>query len=167
MALYCRPAALTPDDMNLDDTDRKILALLQSNARVTNADVAREVGMAQSATLERIRKLEERGVIRGYEARLDPAQLGLGLTAFVLVRSCEGPSGERTGERLAMIDEVQEVHHVAGEDCFIVKVCVRDARDLQRVLRDHIGRIPEIAATKTTIVLETVKETLRLPLAPT
>lgn len=150
--------------MTLDVTDRKILALLQANARVTNADVAREVGMAPSATLERVRKLEERGLIRGYETRLDPVQLGLGLTAFVLVRSTEGPGGERTGERLAEIEEVQELHHIAGEDCFILKVRARDPKGLQHLLRERIGRIPEVASTRTTIVLETVKETARIPL---
>jgi Lrp/AsnC family leucine-responsive transcriptional regulator len=150
--------------MSLDDTDLKILALLQQNARVTNADVAREVGMAPSATLERMRKLEERGVVAGYEARLDPEQVGCGLTAFIFVKSNEGPGGERTGERLAAIPEVQEVHHIAGEDCFILKVRARHPKDLQRLLRERIGRIPEVASTKTTIVLETVKETLRLPL---
>lgn len=150
--------------MTLDDTDRKILALLQANARVTNADVAREVGMAPSATLERIRKLEERGIVRGYEARLDPGQLGLGITAFVQVRSREAPASERTGEKLAAMDEVQELHHIAGEDCFMLKVRARDPKDLQRILRDRIGAIPEVASTRTTIVLETVKETLRLPI---
>lgn len=150
--------------MTLDDTDRKILALLQANARVTNADVAREVGMAPSATLERIRKLEERGIVRGYEARLDPGQLGLGITAFVQVRSGDGPANERTGEKLAAMDEVQELHHIAGEDCFMLKVRARDPKDLQRILRDRIGAIPEVASTRTTIVLETVKETLRLPI---
>jgi Lrp/AsnC family leucine-responsive transcriptional regulator len=152
--------------MSLDQTDRKILRLLQANARVTNAEVAREVGMAPSATFERLRKLEERGVIAGYETRVDAEQVGLGLTAFILVKSTEGPGSERTGDRLAAIDEVQEVHHIAGEDCFILKVRARDPRDLQRVLRERIGRIPEVASTRTTIVLQTVKETLRMPIEP-
>jgi Lrp/AsnC family leucine-responsive transcriptional regulator len=152
--------------MTLDDTDRKILAMLQANARVTNADIAREVGMAPSGTLERIRKLEERGIVRGYEARLDPARVGLGITAFILVRSKDGPGGEGTGERLALLEEVQEVHHVAGEDCFVLKARVRDPKDLQRLLRDGIGTIPAISSTKTTIVLETVKETSRVTLSP-
>jgi Lrp/AsnC family leucine-responsive transcriptional regulator len=150
--------------MSLDQTDRKILSLLQANARVTNAEIAREVGMAPSATLERLRKLEERGIVAGYETRLDPELVGQGLTAFIFVKSNEGPSGERTGDRLAAIDEVQGVHHIAGDDCFILKVRARDPRDLQRLLRERIGRIPEVASTRTTIVLQTVKETLRMPI---
>lgn len=147
-----------------DDTDLKILQLLQGNARMTNADIARDVGMAPSATLERLRKLEERGVVSGYETRIEPAHVGLGITAFIFVKSNEGPGGDRTGDRLANIPEVQEVHHIAGEDCFILTVRARDPKDLQRLLREKIGRISEVASTRTTIVLETVKETLRLPL---
>jgi Lrp/AsnC family leucine-responsive transcriptional regulator len=148
----------------LDDIDQRILGLLQENARVSNADIAREVGMAPSATLERVRKLEERGLLRGYEARLDPALLGRGLTAFIFVRSNEMPVGATAADRLAAIDAVQEVHHVAGEDCFLVKVRAADTRDLHRLIREEIGAIPQVTSTRTTIVLETVKETLKIPL---
>ena len=71
----------------IDDTDMRILRILQDNARISNADIARDVGMAPSATLERVRKLEERGLLKGYEARLDPVLLGRGLTVFVFVRT--------------------------------------------------------------------------------
>lgn len=148
----------------LDEVDREILALLQENARISNAEIARTVGMAPSATLERLRKLEERGVVRGYEPRLDPAALGLGLIAFVFVRSDESPGALGTAEALAAVPEVQEVHHIAGEDCFLAKVRARDTADLARVLRERLGPIESIRATRTTIVLETVKETARLPL---
>jgi len=150
---------------SIDDTDRRILDLLQGNGRISNADIAREVGMAPSATLERVRKLEERGVIRAYETRLDPEAIGQSLAAFVFVRSTETPRDAYTSRALAELPEVQEVHHVAGEDCFLVKVRVRDPRDLQRVLRESIGTIPSVVSTRSTVVLESVKETssLRLP----
>jgi Lrp/AsnC family leucine-responsive transcriptional regulator len=148
----------------LDDIDLRILALLQENARTSNAEIARTVGMAPSATLERLRKLEERGVVRGYEPRLDAVALGLGLIAFVFVRSEASPAELATGEALAEVPEVQEVHHVAGEDCFLVKVRARDPSDLSRILRERLGPIPSIRGTRTTIVLDTVKETARLPL---
>ena len=150
--------------VTLDDIDQQILGLLQQNARISNADIAREVGMAPSATLERVRKLEERGVVQGYEARLDPASLGRGLTAFIFVRSHEMRAGKGAAQTLAALDEVQEVHHVAGEDCFLVKVRAADTHDLHRLIRDRIGVIPQVTSTRTTIVLETVKETLKLPL---
>lgn len=149
---------------SLDNIDRQILELLQDDARVTNAEIARRIGMVPSATLDRVRKLEERGVVRGYEARLDAKALGLGLTAFVYVRATERPGEEATGKRLAELPEVQEVHHVAGEDCYLVKVRAADAESLGALLRERIGAIGTVTATRTTIVLGTVKETIRLPL---
>jgi Lrp/AsnC family leucine-responsive transcriptional regulator len=148
----------------IDTTDREILKILQSNARVSNAEIARQVGMAPSAILERIRKLEARGVIKGYEARIDPEALGLNLLAYILVRTKDFGGEVRTGETLARIEEVQEVHHIAGEDCFLVKARVRDARTLGRLLRERFAGSVGISTTRTTIVLETLHETTRLPI---
>jgi len=148
----------------IDATDREILKILQQNARVSNAEIARQVRMAPSAILERIRKLEARGVIRGYEVRIDPAALGLNLLAYILVRTKDFGGELRTGEVLAEIEEVQEVHHIAGEDCFLVKARVRDARTLGRLLRERFTSGGGISSTRTTIVLETLHETTRLPI---
>jgi Lrp/AsnC family leucine-responsive transcriptional regulator len=147
----------------IDDTDLQILTILQNNARTPNAEIARQVGMAPSAVLERIRKLEQRGVIQGYEARIDPEALGLGLLAYVFVGSDESEGEERAGERLARIPEVQEVHHIAGEDCYLAKVRVKDARALGRLLREKFAHDP-IRRTRSTVVLETIRETSKLPL---
>lgn len=151
-------------DRILDDVDVKILNFLQDNARETQADIARAVGLAPSAVLERIRKLETRGVIRGYSARLDPKVMGQGMLAFVAVRSDEGPAEYTVDRQLAALPEVLEVHHVAGEDCYLVKVRAKDAEQLGILLRARIGRIPGVRSTRTTIVLETVKETSSLPI---
>ena len=148
----------------IDSTDRDILTILQQNGRISNAEIARQIGMAPSAVLERIRKLETRGVIQGYEARIDPEALGLNLLAYIFVRSNDIGGELRTGELLSQIEEVQEVHHIAGEDCFLVKVRVRDARTLGRLLRDRIAVSSSVTSTRTTIVLETLHETTRLPL---
>jgi Lrp/AsnC family transcriptional regulator, leucine-responsive regulatory protein len=148
----------------IDATDREILKLLQQNARIPNAEIARQVGMAPSAILERIRKLETRGVIRGYEVRIDPEALGLDLLAYIFVRSTDLSGELGTGERLAQIEEVQEVHHIAGEDCFLVKARVRDARSLGRLLRDRFAASGGVVSTRTTIVLETLRETTLLPI---
>lgn len=147
-----------------DATDALILGLLQENARVSNAEIARRVDMAPSAVFERIRKLEERGLIQGYEARLGARELGLGLVAFVFVRTSDAPGGGPIADQLALIPEVQEVHHVAGEDCFLLKVRVADTHALSRLLRERIGSVPSVTSTRTTVVLDTVKETARLPL---
>ena len=148
----------------IDDIDRSILDILQQDARTPNAEIARQVGMAPSATLERLRKLEERGVLRGYAARLEPAAVGLGLLAFVYVRADEPHGAVATATRLAEIPEVQEVHHVAGEDCFLVKVRAADTAALGRLLRERIGALESVRSTRTTIVLETVKADAPLPL---
>lgn len=147
-----------------DATDRQIISLLQGNARITNADIARQLGMAPSAILERIRKLEGRGVIEGYETRIAPRAVGLGLLAFVFVRSDERAGADDTGERLAAVPEVQEVHHVAGEDCYLAKVRARDPEDLGRILKERFGTIPQVRSTRSTIVLGTLKESARLAL---
>lgn len=148
----------------IDDRDRFILSILQTEGRVPNAEIARRIGMAPSAVLERIRKLETRGVIRGYEARVDPQSIGLGLTAFAYVTVLE-PLGQMEGGRaLAALDEVQEVHYIAGEDCYVVKIRVADAEALGRLIREKFGAIPGMHRTRTTIVLSTLKETTALPL---
>ena len=149
----------------IDDIDRKILKILQNNARTSNADIARTVGMAPSAILERIRKLERKNVILGYEARINPKALGLGLTAFTFVRTEESVGSTASGQMLGDIPEVQEVHHTAGQDCYLVKVRVEDAEALGRLLK-RFGRIPEVRDTRTTIVLTTVKETACLSIDP-
>ena len=121
--------------------------------------------MAPSAILDRIRKLEARGIVRGYEARLDPHAVGLGLLAFIFIRGEERVGAVETGERLAQMPEVQEVHHVAGEDCFLVKVRVENTEALGRLLREKFGSVNTVRSTRTTVVLNTVKESALLPLA--
>ena len=149
----------------IDDIDRQILNILQQNARTSNAEIARQVDMAPSAVLERIRRLEAKGVVQGYEARINPEALGMHLLAFVFVASSDMSGELKTAGLLARIPEVQEVHHVAGEDCFVLKVRVPDARSLGKLLRERIGSIPTVRSTRTTVVLETVRESAQLPLA--
>ena len=148
----------------IDEMDRRILSLLQQDARLPNAEIARRVGMAPSATLERLRKLEERGVIQGYEVRVDARKLGLGLTAFIFVRSQDKHGEADTGDRLRQHPNVLEVHHVAGDDCYLVKVRATDTEDLGRLLRADLATIPGVRSTKTTIVLGTLKESTRIPI---
>ena len=149
----------------IDETDIQILKILQQNARTSNAEIARQVGMAPSAILERIRRLETKGVIQGYEARINPEALGLNLLAFVFVRSSDMAGEEKMAAVMAQFPEVQEVHHIAGEDCFMAKVRVRDAKSLGRLLRERFGAISKVISTRTTVVLETARESLQLPLS--
>ena len=152
----------------LDEKDAKILEILQKDGRTANVDLARAVELTPSATSERVRKLEERGLIKGYTAILDPHALGLGLLAFVFIRVDDPEDligrAEGTAEALSALPSVLELHHLAGEDCFLVKVRARDTNDLYRILRDELGPFKQIRSTRTTIVLKTVKESTGLPL---
>ncbi len=145
-----------------DDIDAKILTIVQNDARISNAEIARQVGMAPSAIFERIRKLEAQGVIRGYETRLNPNALDLRLLAFVFVRTSE-PTGADTEAILSAIPGVQEIHHVAGEDCYLLKVRVANTEALGQLLRERIHTLKAVNSTRSTIVLHTIKETAELP----
>jgi Lrp/AsnC family leucine-responsive transcriptional regulator len=149
----------------IDETDARILQILQDNARTTQANIAKSVGLAPSAVLERIRRLEARGAIRDYVAAVDPRVAELPLLAFVAVRTSEYGPAQTCAQALAQIPEVLEIHHVAGEDCFLLKVRARDAEHLGRMLRLQIGAVSGVTSTRTTVVLETVKETSRIPIA--
>lgn len=149
----------------IDDVDMKILAILQADGRASHAEVARQVGLVGSAVHERVKKLEERGIVRGYSARLDPEALGKRLLAFVFLRAEENGSSNEVAKALAKIPEVLEVHHVAGEDCYLAKVRTADTESLGRLIRERFRAIPQVHSTRSTIVLETVKEDLALPLS--
>ena len=153
-----------PSDRILDEVDARILEILQENARTTQADIAKTVGLAPSAVLERIRKLEARRAIREYVAAIDPHVTNRALLAFVAVRTNEYGPEQTSAKALAEIPDVLEIHHVAGEDCFLLKVRARDAEQLGQLLRKKIGAVPGVTSTRTTIVLETVKETSRIPI---
>jgi Lrp/AsnC family leucine-responsive transcriptional regulator len=146
----------------IDEIDASILDILQENARISQAEIARIVGLAPSAVLERIRKLESRGIIRGYTALVDPHAVNQAMLAFVAVRSEQAPGDDSVAKALAQCPEVLELHHVAGDDCYLLKVRARDAEHVGQLLRHRFGRIPGVRSTRTTIVLETVKETPRL-----
>jgi Lrp/AsnC family leucine-responsive transcriptional regulator len=142
----------------IDDVDRTILAALQQNARTSNAEMARTIGMAPSAIFQRVRKLEETGLIQGYTTRLNAKALGFGLVAFNMVQTRENVDSIDTAAILADFPEVLEVHRVVGEDCFIVKVRVRDTDHLAELLEHRIQPVRSIASTRTTIVVKTVKD---------
>ena len=146
----------------IDAFDKAILNILQQDGRTANAEIARQVGLAPSAVLERIRKLEERGVISGYSADINAKALDFGMTAIIAIRTSE--CGEGVGEQLSAIPEVQEVHEVAGDDCFYIKVLSRDAEALGVFLREKIKNIPNVVNTRTTVVLKTFKQGTIVPI---
>src|SRR3954469_885363 len=134
-------------DIALDRTDWRLLAELQRDGRTSYADLARAVAMSASAVAERVRRLEEAGVIAGYRATVDPARVGLAVMAFVRLRY---PTGNYRPFH-ALLDgtpEIVEAHHVTGEDCFVLKVLARSMRHLEEVT----GRISGRGAVTTSIV---------------
>lgn len=153
--------------LSLDEIDLQILSLKQADASVSNADLARQIGMAPSAALERVKKLEQKGVIQQYTVRLSADLLGLRLLAFIFIKSSEGPGNATVAKQLAKIPDVLELHHIAGDDCYLVKVRASDPQSLIRLMREKMGKIRGILSTKTTIVLETLKETNQLPVPGT
>jgi Lrp/AsnC family transcriptional regulator, leucine-responsive regulatory protein len=148
----------------IDRTDRRILALLQEDARISNAEIARRVDLAPSAIFQRIRKLEQLDIIRGYTAELNARALGFGLVAFVRIQTASGASAPEITRQLAAIPEVCEIHRVVGEDCFFLKVRVADPEALEELLDHKIQPVPAVAATRTTIVLSTGKESHGVPI---
>ena len=146
----------------IDEIDKHILNIIQEDARISNAEIARQINLAPSATLERIRKLEESKIIRGYAADLDAAQLGFGLTAFVAIRTKD--CSDEADKVLAAIPEVLEVHDTAGDDDYLLKVRAKDAEDLAGILREKLKSVPNVISTRTTVVLKTIKETTALPI---
>jgi Lrp/AsnC family leucine-responsive transcriptional regulator len=145
--------------VSLDATDWRILQALQADGRASYADLARTVAMSPSAVTERVRRLEEAGVITGYAAVVDPERLGLTIMAFVRLRY---PTNNYKPFH-ALIDttsEIVEAHHVTGEDCFVLKVLARSMRHLEEVT----GRISTLGPVTTTIVYSSPLP--RRPLAP-
>lgn len=145
----------------INEIDLKILNLLQKDSSLSNAAIAKEIGLTASATFERIKKLDEKGIIKGYSLVLDPKKLDFSTLAFVFVQTDE-TLGNEAWEGLMKIPEVQEIHNVAGEDCYLVKVRTKDTEALSLLLRKFL-MIPLVRSTRTTVVLETKKETSYLP----
>ncbi|MDY7085685.1 MAG: Lrp/AsnC family transcriptional regulator [Actinomycetota bacterium] len=134
-------------DFALDRTDWQLLTELQKDGRSSFAELARAVAMSPSAVAERVRRLEEAGVIAGYRAALDPERLGLQVMAFVRLRY---PTGNYRPFHalLESTPEIVEAHHVTGEDCFVLKVLTRSMRHLEEVT----GRISGLGAVTTSVV---------------
>ncbi|MBI5710382.1 MAG: Lrp/AsnC family transcriptional regulator [Candidatus Eisenbacteria bacterium] len=142
----------------LDPKDQAILDLVQRDGKMSQAEIARRVGLSTAAVNERLKKLEQAGVIRRYAALLDPRALGVQVTAFVEV-FIEHPRHEAAFlEKLRTLDEVQECHHVTGEFSVFLKVRVRDMDALQDLLLNQLNGMEGVRQTRTAMVLSTVKE---------
>jgi Lrp/AsnC family leucine-responsive transcriptional regulator len=141
-------------NIQLDDTDARILTALSADSRRSYADVAAEVGLSTAAVHERVKKMLERGVIERFSLRVDPERVGLQFTAFVAIRNDGGAHCRDIAPRLRELPEVLELHSVAGEYDFLAKVRTTHARGLEDVLY-QIKAVPGVARTTSTVVLNT------------
>jgi len=150
----------------LDDTNRKILSILQSNGSITNAELARKVGLAPASTLERVRKLESSGVISAYVALVNNEKVGKPILAIVEITMSDHSAGSIRAfqEAVQEIPEILECYHVAGEKDFILKIVAADIPDYERLAVTKIAVIPNIGRVSTMFVLSTKKQLTSIPL---
>ena len=150
----------------LDSIDRRLLAELQDEGRVTNVDLARRVGLTAPPCLRRVRALEEAGVIRGYHADLDPASLGFTITVFAMVSlKSQAEEDLRAFENhIKVLPEVRECHMLNGEIDFILKIVSRDLQSFQEFLTSKLTPAPNVASVKTSLTIRTAKNDPGVPL---
>jgi Lrp/AsnC family leucine-responsive transcriptional regulator len=148
----------------LETLDSRAVRLLMQNGRVTWADLGHHLGLSAPAAADRVHRLEERGVIRGFAALVDAEAAGYPLTAFVAVALDRPDRRAAFLKRIATLTEVAECHHVSGDDDYLLKVRCRGTRDLDRLLVESLKTIPGVR-TRTTVVLSTAKESVVIPMA--
>ena len=152
----------------MDQTDRKILEALQRNGRMSNAELARDAGRAPSSMLERVRRLEERGIIRGYRADLDPRRLGYQVQAMVMINLARHQQTriEDFEAGVAAIPEIKACYHVAGQYDYILHLTARDIDHLADLVKHRLSTLGGVEKQETFLVLSTVKEDRGYALQP-
>ncbi len=148
----------------MDQTNLKILRILQKKARIPNVEVSRLINLAPSAVLERIRKMEKQGIIDGYEVRLNPERFGYSLVSFIQLRLRPEANRQQVADLLTARPEILEVHFITGEDCFLIKTRTSGTDHLNALLQELAASITGLRDTKTFVVLSTHKETAQIPL---
>ena len=151
---------------NLDDIDRKLLAELQAEGRITNVELAHRVGLTAPPCLRRVRALEDEGVIKGYHADLDPGKLGFSITVFAMVslKSQAEDALREFEEAMRDLPEVREVHMLNGEIDFIIKIVSKDLQSFQEFLTSKLTPAPNVASVKTSLTIRTSKSEPGVPL---
>ncbi len=152
--------------MKLDQIDRKILQILQENAKITNSQLSKEVGLSPAPTLERVKKLENTGLIKSYHALLNTSKVGLGVTTFVLVALSSHRKSvlDAFVEKISGVDNVIECHHITGSGDFILKIIAEDIQAYQKLILEQVSEIEEISNMQSMVVLSTFKDKKVLPI---
>ena len=153
-------------NIKLDNTDRKILEMLQRNSNITNALLAKEIGLSPAPTLERVNKLENAEVIKSYHAVIDPASVGLGVSTFVMV-TLKGHNKDNIDKfikAIEKIDEVIECHHITGAGDFILKTICADIAAYQQLMLEKVSNIDVVDSLQSMVILSTMKSSKVLPI---
>lgn len=151
--------------IKLDQTDRKILSILQKHAKITNAQLSKDIDLSPAPTLERVKKLENHGIIESYHAKLNAHLLSLDISAFVNVKltSYNSKTAENFISKINGIEEVIECHSTTGDSDFLLKVIAKDIPSYEAVVRDKIGGVENIASIQSMVILSTPKDTKSIP----
>lgn len=155
--------------IKIDGTDRKILEILQANSNITNAQLAKEIGLSPAPTLERVNKLETSGVIRSYHAVIDPGSVGIGVSTFVMV-TLKGHNKDNIEKFIAAIrkiDEIVECHHITGAGDFILKIVAADISAYQQLMLEKVSNIEVVDSLQSMVILSTFKDSKTMPLPVT
>ena len=151
--------------MKIDRTDKKILEILQKNAKITNAKLSKQIGLSPAPTLERVRKLESRGIISGYHAKLNMSKVGLGVSTFVMV-SLKGHNKKNLQSFLDKIKDVEnivEFHHITGSGDFILRIVAEDIESYQELMLDKVSEIEVTDSLQSMVILSTFKDNKVIP----
>ena len=151
--------------IKLDKINRRILSILQKNSSITNSDLAKTIGLAPATTLERVKKLEVAGVIKGYVALVDQKKIGKPITAFVEISMTNHSATaiKEFSKEITAIPEVLECHHLAGDKDFLLKVITEDIETYRKFALNKLASIPEIGNVCTLFTLDTIKDSTGIP----
>ena len=152
--------------MKIDNIDRKILRMLQENSKITNSYLSKQIGLSPAPTLERVRKLEKKGIISGYHAQLNLSKIGLGVSTFVLVSLKEHNKKNINIflDKINKVNNVIECHHITGTGDFILKVVSENIASYQKLMLDKISEIETTDSLQSMVILSTFKDNKVMPL---
>jgi|TARA_B110000881_G_scaffold194301_1_gene188170 Lrp/AsnC family leucine-responsive transcriptional regulator len=152
--------------MKLDNIDKKILEILQKNAKITNSLLSKQIGLSPAPTLERVKKLERKGIISGYHAQLNLSKIGLGVSTFVLVSLKEHNKKNINIflDKIDIVKNVIECHHITGSGDFILKVVSENIASYQELMLDKVSEIESTDSLQSMVILSTFKDNKVMPL---
>jgi Lrp/AsnC family transcriptional regulator, leucine-responsive regulatory protein len=153
-------------NIKMDHIDRKILTILQASAKITNAQLSKDIGLSPAPTLERVKKLENAGILKSYHAKVDTDKIGLGVSTFVLV-SLKGHNKENIENFLIeinKIDEIIECHHITGSGDFMLKIIAKDIGAYQKLMLEKVSNINVVDNMQSMVILSTFKDSKVIPI---